>query len=750
MLAGARLLTLTGVGGVGKTSLAGEIARLWRHRDGVLLVELADLADPHLLGHTLSEAVGLPVVGGVWDVADLVAFLRESRALLVVDNCEHMVDEVGAVLAELVAGCPHLTILATSRHPLRLQAERVYQVPPLALPDGSASDDLTSLSEHDSVALLAQRASMVAHGFQLTESNAPAVAQLVRSLDGIPLALELAAEKLRVLTPHDMVAELGRRSDLLAGDLRDVPDRHRSLNASIDWTFELCSPLAQRVWSRLAVFVGGFDLAAAEAVAAADDLTSTEFLEAVSELIDYAVLTRLEDHRTRYRMLETLRQYGAQRAASTGESQDAAARHRDWYAGRAEALFEQATGPAQGELLREIRADLSNLRAALESMVSTPETAPLALRTSLWLGPLRICDLQYSEGRQWAERALAHGTGTPSERVCALVSAGYLAMLVFEFDYAKRQLDEAASLVAMGVDAEALGEYLFFLGSFEIWQGDGPAAIAHLTEALEVDQQAGNRRGILYRSMHRALALTFAGRAAESRADLERGLSLARTGGELFNLGYLLYVQSLQTIEQGDYEQGDTQAKDALTVAWELRNVQLVALLFEMLGWTAAHRGDASRFALLHGAAQQVWDVLGSPMTNLPTLSAHHQEAVRHARSTMATGDFAAKVTEGRGLDLARAVDLALHEPSDDGHDAGRTSETPHDEALAPLTRREQDVARLLAHGLTNRAIAKDLVISERTVHGHVENILAKLGLESRTQVALWVVNRLSAVAPAR
>jgi predicted ATPase len=308
LLSTSRLVTLTGIGGAGKTRIARRLTSdLERsYRGGAWMVELADLLDPQLLGHTVAGVLGLQVQSGARDPALLTGFLRDRQALLTLDNCEHLSAGCAELVVELLEACPDLKVQATSRQPLGIAGEAIFMVPPLSVPDTEHLPPLDAFGQYESVTLFVERASAALPSFGLTPENAESVARLVNALEGVPLALELAAARIRVLSPEAMLERINDRYHLLSRGFRDAPARQQSLMASVDWSYDLCTPQERTLWSRLSVFTGGFQLDAAEAVCAGDGLAEGEILDLVASLLDKSVLVRDDDTTVRYRMLETL------------------------------------------------------------------------------------------------------------------------------------------------------------------------------------------------------------------------------------------------------------------------------------------------------------------------------------------------------------------------------------------------------------------------------------------------------------
>ncbi len=372
-LASSRVVTLVGPGGVGKTRVAVRFAEVERrsYREGCWVVPLAEVAEPELLGLTVAEALGLQGADRPWRVDTLADYIADRTMLLVLDNCEQLLPAVGDLVQGLRAACPNVRFLLTSRRPLRLSGEDVIVVPPLSLPEEAGVVAPESITHYEAVNLFVDRATSAYSDFELTADNAPAVVALVRDLEGVPLAIELAAARVRVMSPEEICDGLTERLQVLTTGYRDAADRHGSLRACVEWSYQLCTDLEQRFWSRSSVFTGGYDLDAAAAVCAADDLPAGEILDLVSALVDQSILIA-EDAgtgHTRYRMHTDIRQFGLERAEKDGELHGMRERHATWFAELVSRFDDNACGPHQPEWLRLLRLEDANLRTALDYFI---------------------------------------------------------------------------------------------------------------------------------------------------------------------------------------------------------------------------------------------------------------------------------------------------------------------------------------------------------------------------------------------
>ncbi|MET0495106.1 MAG: AAA family ATPase, partial [Actinoplanes sp.] len=382
MLSTSRLVTLTGAGGVGKTRLGQRVGLEVRRAfpDGVWLVELAELRDEDLVAVTVAEALGVREESVRPDAPGLADFLADRRALLILDNCEHLVAACADLAEKLLRACPDLSILVTSRQPLRIAGEATLTVQPLSVPEPDAACTPADLPRYESASLLVERATAVLPGFEVTEANAATIAALCQALEGMPLAIELAVARLRVLTLEQILDRLTDRYRLLTSGARNAPARQQTLRALIDWSWELCSERERVLWSRLSVFSGGFELDAAEHIATDETLPAEAILDLVASLVDQSVISRTGDGpRARYKMLEVVREYGAARLAEAEGQLVVGRRHSEWYARLAAYGDAQWVSPDQAALMLRLRHEQANLRVALEFAV-TEGPPELALR----------------------------------------------------------------------------------------------------------------------------------------------------------------------------------------------------------------------------------------------------------------------------------------------------------------------------------------------------------------------------------
>jgi non-specific serine/threonine protein kinase len=554
-----RLLTLTGPGGTGKTRLAIEAAGLLRGEfpDGVCFIDLAPLTDPHLVISAVARTLGIQD-GGSRSLAESVrAFLQDRHALLILDNCEHLLAAAPDVAA-LLAACPYLKVLATSRAPLHLRWEHELTVPPLSLPDPAHLAPVAAVARVPAVALFLQRAAAVCPGFQLTETNAAAVAGICIQLDGLPLAIELAAARTKVLSPEALLARLNHRLALLTGGTRDQPARHQTLRAAIDWSYGLLAPQEQTLLRRLAVFAGGCPLEAAEVVCRARGDPPGDLLDRVASLLDHGLLRRQDGaDGVRFCLLETVREYAAERLEASGEAADIRAQNAQYFLALAERAAAELRGPWQATWLRRLDEETDNLRQILawSGGTSDPDQDQLQLRLATALGEYWQVRGRLSEGRHWLEELLAGPSSAnhPPARAKALSAAGLLAIGQSDHDAAWVLHTECLAIWhALGDNSGTAGT-LTRLGAIARERGDHEAARTLIEQSLALKRSMGDQQGV-------AEALTQLGYMARDREDFadarsraEESLAIWREVGDDLGIARALHALAHVGRDQGDY-----------------------------------------------------------------------------------------------------------------------------------------------------------------------------------------------------
>lgn len=768
-----RMLTLTGPAGVGKTRLVLEVARglLDDFPDGMVFVDLAPIRDPERVVFEIAQTLKVRDSPDWRPLATLQEYLRDRALLLVLDNFEQVLSAAPDV-AGLLAACPGLKVLATSRAALRLSAEHEFPVAPLAHPDPERLPPPDALAAYPAVALFVDRARSARPEFALTPQNARAVAEICQRLDGLPLALELAAARIKVLPPQGILGHLQRRLELLTDGPIDLPARQRTLSGAIGWSYDLLSPGEQALFRHLAVFAGGCSIEAVGAVCNVE--RPRHIVDALAPLVDKSLLWQevRPDGEPRFVMLETIREYAQERLAASGESDVVQRRHAAYFRALAERAEPEFQGPDQSTWLARLEADHDNSRAALNWCLGEDGEREIGLRLAASLVPFWEIRGYWNEARRWLEAVLRDTSGaSPATKVKALNGAGMLAFQQGDFPRAAALAEESLSLGrALGDKLGTVGA-LNILGFYACATGDYSRATALGSESLTICQELADPLGI-------ADALHILGLVARDRGDhvqaaalLEESLRLCRALNarwrvaiNLTDLGLVLrergqLARAAALIEEGlqhfralGHRHGTATAQSHLaTVAWHRRQYDRAAALFsdslilrrglgEVRGIAVCLVGLAAvacatrqheKAARLFGAAEGLRDSIG---VSLPYfIRGDCDRLVAMTRKHLADA-FQTRWAEGRTMTVDEAGDYAL---------ANMAAIEPA--ASLPrmlLTRREREVAMLVTQGRTNREIAAALVITEKTAENHVQHILNKLGFRSRAQVAAWAVEQ--------
>jgi non-specific serine/threonine protein kinase len=743
-----RLLTLTGTGGVGKTQLALEVASGLRPAfpDGVWLVELAPLAEPGLLAQSVAQALHLRGHSPRSPLERVLGHLRHRALLLVVDNCEHLVEACALFLDAVLAECPGVRVLATSRERLRIPGELTYRVPSLAAPDPAHLPELPQLGEYPSVRLFVDRARAVERGFALGAGNAPAVARLCAGLGGIPLALELAAARVSTLTVEQMAERLDDVAHLLVGGSRTAPSRHQRLWATLEWSFLLLNPREQRLFERLAVFAGGFALDAAQLVCAGagatDEVRPSAVLDLLGDLVDKSLVSSSEaEGRTRFRLLEPVRQFAQRKLDATGGAAAARARHAAYFLRLAEVAQSELLKADQARWFDRVERDLDNVRAVLEWSRSAPDRLETGLRLAgaLW----RFWDGRghLGEGRAWLDRLLGQAPSTATVgRARALFAAGWLAAMQDSDEAARPFAEQSVAAWRQLDDWRGLAWGLWLSGLVQR-HSEPQAGLRAAEQGLELIQGRDDPTLL-------AWMLWLLGELARTSGDedgavpfFEQALTHLRGMEDPVGTSYALRSLGQVAGRRGDYPKATAYLRERLVLSRRVEDQWNLPDALEGLAWLAGAQRRAERAARLYGAAEAVREAQGMLLSD--DRRARRELRARSLCEALGEVRFAAAWAAGRAMSLDQAIACALDEPSPADGGAGPVptpARWPGIAAARGLTEREREVAGLVGQGLSTRAIAARLVIADGTAKVHVARILGKLELHSRAQLAAWVV----------
>jgi predicted ATPase/transcriptional regulator with XRE-family HTH domain len=652
----SRLLSLVGPGGIGKTRLALATAHavVDDYANGVAFVDLSPVSDASLTIRTLAAAVGVEEQPGRSLRDALVDALQPRQCLLLIDNCEHVVQACADSVDALLQACTALRVLATSREPLGVGGEIVWRVPSLPVPAVNYRSSTTRLEDIESVKLLVERARAVQPTFRLTHQNAQAVAEICTRLDGIPLAIELAAARLRLLSPRELVDRLAEPLRVLTRANRTAPARQQTLRATLEWSYGLLAGPERHVLARLSVFAGAWDIAAAEAICAGDDVTEDEVLDLLGQLVDKSLVVR-DDHgeTARYRLLEPVRQYAAERLEETGQTTELRQRHRAWCMELARRAEPEWFGPHQGDWVRRLEQDYDNLRAALSwSIVDTRDPdAGLALGAGLW----RFWDMRsyFSEGGEYLRQLLnsAGATASPAARARALTVAGYLAILRGAHDEAKAWLDEAERFWRVVSDPAGLAAVLFYKGLLEAWsQTQIEPAEALFDASLRLARQTGPEWVVYFALMRLGDLACDRGDWAHAERLLTESRDLTEAAGDRWSRSRCLHSLGRVHLARGEPAQAGELFRDSLALASGVHDQRGIIWAVEGLAAVAAAEHDFALAARLIGKAAAIREVTGQIVSAV--FDRDRQRTIETTAAALGPDGFASNSAAGRNLEL--------------------------------------------------------------------------------------------------
>jgi predicted ATPase/DNA-binding CsgD family transcriptional regulator len=770
-----RLLTLSGPGGVGKSRLALRIAMLARDdfADGIALVPLEAVDQGAHVVPAIVLALGLAEGGELSSPDRLEAHLRDRELLLLLDGFEHLLDTAPAV-SRLLAACPGLKILVTSRAVLRLSGEHEFRVPPLPLPERGEGADPERVAASPAVALFVQRAAAADPGFRPSAEELATVAEICWRLDGLPLAIELAAARVKLLGLEGVLSRLAERLDFLTGGPRDAPARQRTLRDAIRWSDDLLDPDERWMLRLLSVFAGGCDLdAAADVAARAGGGSAPDVLETVASLLDKSMLVRLEGPpgETRVGMLDTILDFARGALEADGGADAARTAHADRHLALGRRAADALRGPDQRAWLDRLELEMPNVRAALRWLLESgrPDDA-LALAASLDRFWYARGDLV--EGVGWLERALAAAGPAAPLRARGLTAATVLAHYTGELDRAAALGEEALALTRERGDRAGEGHALTALGLVARGRGRYDDARARFDEATSIFRELDDRRGLAEAVGRTATAGLHQGDYATLHDRGREAWELNRELGDLDGIAYAINATAIGAFQLGDADAAEPLLEEALAAARAVGNRRYTSRILLGMGFIAVEREDwpaarglfeesaaiaaeygdrwmisafclpelarahvaegrAEIAAILLGAAEAERDSADVPIPAREV--GPHEETVRAARSALGEDRFAEAWAAGRAMTMAEAMAAA------EASVAPAEAAAPTGDA-GPLTPREAEVLRLVARGLTDAEVADALVLSRRTVHAHLRSVYRKLGLGSRSAATRWAV----------
>ena len=769
-LATTQIMTLTGAGGSGKTRLAMEVARgfVEAYPDGVWLVELAPLSEDALVPKAVAEVLEVAERPQEPIADTLVEILRDRHLLLVVDNCEHFVEAAARLADRLLDSCPRVRILATSREALGVEGEIRWLVPTLPVPERERTYSSEELEGYESVCLFAERAMERDSSFSLSPHNAAWVAEICRKLEGIPLAIELAAARVGMLSIEQLSERLEGSLKLLTGGGRTAMPRQQTLRGTLDWSYELLSEDEKKLFGRLSVFAGGWTLEASEAVTSSEGVAEREVLDLLSGLVEKSlvVATGGDEGTVRYRLLEPVRQYALEKLEESGETEANRRRHAEYFLALAEEAEPKLWGADQAVWLKRLEVEHDNMRAALTRSIERGEDE-LGVRLAGALRWFWHGQGHYGEGRRWLDEALSRNSRVSvAARAKALSAVGWLAMDQDDTDRVVEAAEEGLKLSA-GTEIEDLfgASFMRMLGSVARMRGDYEQATQHYEESLVLSRKAGDSRGIAYSLLNLAIVSRDQDDHEQATFFYDEGVALCRASGYAALLAEYLVSMGYEFLLRGDYERATALNEEAAALLRErghegglefaLDNLGWAALLrrnherametfkeslvlclklgdklvagesLEGLACTAGARAEVERAARLFGAARGLREALGYEQE--PRARALREPHLAAARSRVNEADWEAAFAEGRSMGLEEAIKYALSAEEPSATPPSSTGEHP-----TGLTPREVEVLGLVATGMTSAQVATQLFLSTRTVDTHLTSIYHKLGVTSR------------------
>ncbi len=657
------LVTLTGPGGTGKTRLALQLAAnlLDQFKDGVFFVNLAPITDASLLVPTIAQTLGVRESGSQLPVDTLKAHLHDKQLFLVLDNFEQIVS-AGPLVKELLGGAPHLKVLITSREPLRVRGEHEYPVPTLALPDPKHLPDLAAMSQYEAVALFIQRASEAKPDFAVTNQNAPALAEICTRLDGLPLAIELAAARIKLLPPEAMLSRLHNRMKMLTGGARDLPERQQTLRSTIAWSHDMLDEGEKQLFRRLAVFSGGRTLEAIEAVCNASGDLQMDVLDGVESLASKSLLRQVEGAagEPRFWMLETIHEYAREMLEESGEGEESRKQHTKYFLALAEEAEPHLRGPEQAKWFKQVEDEHDNMRTALGWALEHGGTE-IALRLSgalfwFWLirGYLR-------EGSRWLELSLAGGGSQPtSARALALRGAGLLAEEQGDYERADTLVEESLALYRELGDKQGLAKALGNVGDIATMYGNSAKAREVYKESLPLHRELENMDYVANTLNNLGWIAFEQGDFEQARTSCEESLALSRIVGNMRVTAEVLDTLGQVALAQQDYEQANLFAKESLLICKEIGSKRGVAQALELLAEIAGGQKQSLLAARLFGAGDALYVSLDAHRHN--ATQGYYERYLTDARAQLDEATWQAAWAQGRAMSMEQAVEYALEQ----------------------------------------------------------------------------------------
>jgi predicted ATPase/DNA-binding CsgD family transcriptional regulator len=740
-----RLLTLIGTGGIGKTRLAFQVAKEMRTDfvDGVCFVQLALVSDSRLVVSTIAQELDIRILGVQPIFEQLKHWLTNKHLLLILDNFEQVI-AAAPLMEDLLVACPLLKIVITSREVLHLQAEYEYPVSPLALPDLKQLPTIDEIPQYTAIALFIQRAQVALHTFQITPSNVRAVAEICTQLDGLPLAIELAAARVKLLPPYDLLARLSQRFEILTSGIRTLPTRQQTLRNTLKWSYDLLNTREQQLFRRLSVFVRNWTIAAVEAVCYETPQEAASALDEISSLFDKSLLLQTErEGEAHFTMLLTVREYGLECLRESSEAERIQRAHARYYLTMAEEVEPEYFGTQATAVLDKLEREYENLRAAFQWMSKSGEIE-MALRLGGALWWFWYARGHLSEGRQLMDLLLSRSEGVAaSVRAKALISVGWFAYQQKDFVRAETLLNESLELYRSLGDKQQSATSLYRLGQVAWAKGDFPALQILAEEALKLYYELGTKDGIADSLLLLSYAATERGDYARAHKLAEQAATIFKGIGDQWAISYTLADLARVVLLQGDPVTAQTLIEESFALSIELGYMGNTASCLEHLAEVVATQDQLSWAALLCGAAEHLRDIIAIPLGS--TQLADYEHIVAAVRSKLGEEAFKATWSQGRSMTPQQAFAMQEYARTlDAAFIRSQLVETVNPQSLSTypdhLTVREVEILRLVAEGQTDAQIADQLVISPRTVNAHLTSIYRKIQVSSRSAATRYAI----------
>ncbi len=728
MVTTRRLVTLVGPGGIGKTRLALRVSAEIEAQfaDGSTIVELASFSDPNLVLQTVASTVGIREQGGTPLLNTVIEELRPRHLLLVLDNCEHVIEACATLTQALLQRCPHLHLLATSREGLRLTGETLWRVSSLAYPPLIPLPGHEEVLRYDAVRLFCDRATAVTPYFRVTEQNTWAIVHICHSLDGIPLALELAAARMQTLSLEELATRLDERFQMLNDGSHTASPRHRTLQAALDWSYTLLSTDEQRLLQRLSIFAGSWTLEAAEEICSDEHIDRYDVLTVLTQLVHKSWVmadAHEETGAVSYRLLETIQQYAQHSIHQSEELRPLYKRHWEWYLHFAEEAIHHLHGAEQGTWLQHVESSLANLRLALERSLSAHQVE-VTVRIATALEPFWTASNRLSEGRQWYETLLALPDLPKALRANLLQQPITILRFQGEDALIRALLEERITLL-IELDATAeLAETYASLGWTAFYQGRCEEAIHYFNEGRLLAHASNNQWQYATCLSGLAMVATLQEEYPRAKELLQEVITIWRSLQDYTSLAYALTAQAHVAAFQGEEPLARAACREILQLTWRQKQALGTTNSFEAIAALATLCGDAKRAVWLFSSATVLRTSIGIPFP--PSMQVLQERELLPLRAQLGPDQFTQQWAYGESLSQERAYAEAVAVLEE-------TRQPPAPNPLERLSRRERDVLRLVGQGLTDAQVAQELVLSTRTVSTHLQSVYRKLGVSSRS-----------------